>query len=117
MKACGVLLFTILLSLSTAQTYAKTREEKLSRQLTYLKKIPEVTWVQVQRNSVYIGWRVRPDDLRAIVGAAAYQGNRAIGFGVHIYNYDSTRFQTPSTGPLFFCTATFRYGEHKKNNC
>jgi len=101
-----------------AATHAgQSQTQRLGAQLGYMKKIAEVSWVTFERNSVYIGWRSRPTDIHAIVSAAAFQGNRAINFGVHVYNYDAGRFPTPDKGPLFFCTATVRHGKHQKNNC
>ena len=102
---------------SPAIARAESRQEQLTKTLAYLEEIPEVAWVSFESNSVYIGWKERPADIRTVVIAAAFHGNRAINFGVHIYNYDAASFPSPTNGPKFFCTATVRDGKHIKNNC
>ena len=118
-RAVVIVLIFVAVSFAFSPTIvrAETKQEKLARTLAYLKKIPEITWISFEGNSVYIGWKERPGDIRAVVGAAAFHGNRAINFGVHLYNYDASRFPRPTNGPLFFCTATVRHGKHKNNDC
>lgn len=90
----------------------QTEEEQLKNRLDYLYEIPEISWVKFERNSVYIGFTSVPSDLTLILGAAAFHGNKAIDFGVHVYAYDARRYG-PTTGGNFFKGATCRYGKVK----
>ena len=58
-----------------------------------------------------------PKDLRAIINAAAIWGNKAYGFGVHVWAVDA-RYKgwRPGDGP-FYCEATARYGKIEDNSC
>ncbi|MDV2504653.1 MAG: hypothetical protein RX318_11970 [bacterium] len=94
---------------------SKAREAVLQKELAYLKSIPEVRWVVFDGNNVYLGLRSLPGDIKIIVGAAAYHGNRAISFGVHVWAVDSKFRESPSDG--YICYATARYGKVRKNSC
>lgn len=88
----------------------------LKSSLQYLSKIDEVRWLEFDRNNVYIGFDRRPADLAAVVNAAAVIGNRAYGFGVHVWavNAENSGWR-PGDGP-YYCEATARHGE-LKNSC
>ena len=85
----------------------------LKSSLQYLTGIDEVEWIDFDKNNVYIGFERRPADLAAIVNAAAVIGNRAYGFGVHVWAVNAKRpGWRPGDGP-YYCEATARYGELK----
>ena len=87
------------------------KEGKLESTVAYLKDIDEVSWVEVEGNDVYIGFKSRPSDLTAIVGAAALHGNRATGFGVHVWAVDAKHTGwRPGSGP-YFLELTARHGK------
>ena len=90
---------------------AVPENQALRERLVYLERIEEVAWVQFDRNNVYIGFRNRPEDLAAVVNAAAVLGNKAHGFGVHVWAFDS-RYTgwRPGDGP-YYCEATARRGK------
>lgn len=90
---------------------AVPENQALRERLVYLERIEEVAWVQFDRNNVYIGFRNRPEDLAAVVNAAAVLGNKAHGFGVHVWAFDS-RYTgwRPGDGP-YYCQATARHGK------
>ena len=89
----------------------------LSKRLAYLKDMPEVSWVEVNNNSVFIGFKTLPRDLKSIVSAAAIHGNRAADFGVHIWAVpESQKNFRPGLDPSY-CTATARHGKIESNSC
>jgi hypothetical protein len=90
---------------STGRDYAS-----LERKLAYLNDIDEVSWVEFDANNVYVGFERRPADLSAIVNAAAVNGNRALGFGVHVWAVPGRRGWRPGDG-TYYCEATARHGE------
>ena len=87
------------------------REVRLTARLDYLLDIPEVQWTEVDGNTVYIGFREIPADLKDVCNAAAANGNRAISFGVHVWAVPaaSGRGWRPGDGPYYYET-TARYG-------
>lgn len=95
-----------------AKIEKKVEDNRLKDRLDYLYEIDEVSWVKFERNSVYIGFSSVPSDLTTILGFAAFHGNKAIDFGVHVYAYDACRYG-PTTGGNFFKGATCRYGKVK----
>ncbi len=101
-------------ALAPSSSY-REREAALRKKLAYLKSIPEVSWVVFDRNNVYLGLESLPSDIKIIVGAAAYHGNRAINFGVHVWAVDSKFRESPSD--RYICFATARYGKVRKNSC
>jgi len=88
------------------------KDSKLENRLNYLYEIPEISWVRFDDNSVYIGFTSIPSDITLILGGAAFFGNKAIDFGVHVYAYDACRYG-PTTGGNFFRGATCRHGKVK----
>ncbi len=108
----GLLLFSFC-SLSQAEDQAA-----LEARLVYLTDLPEVSWVIFNDNNVYVGFSSRPRDMGMIVNAAALHGNRAYGFGVHIYAVpDSDRDKLPWGKWRLYCSASARYGKVTKNDC
>lgn len=94
---------------------SKAREAVLQKELAYLKSIPEVRWVVFDGNRVYLGFGSLPKDIRIIINTAAYHGNQAINFGVHVWAVDSKFRESPADG--YICAATARYGKVRKSNC
>ena len=90
------------------------RENILANRLSYLTQLKEIAWVQIEGNNVHIGFTKRPSDLRTIVNAAAFQGNKAIKFGVHVWAYPE---QSKNSKNHYFCSATARYGKVQKSDC
>jgi len=92
-----------------------TNEEKLKTGCDYLTtEISEVKWIKFERNSIYIGFNPVPSDCRTIIGAAAFNGWKAIDFGCHVYAYNATKHPYPITDGSFFAGATCRYGKTKQ---
>ena len=85
--------------------------QALQDRLSYLGEIDEISWIEFEDNNVYIGFKRRPSDLGAIVNSAAVWGNRAHGFGVHVWATDARyRGWRPGLAP-YYCEATGRYGK------
>ena len=85
----------------------------LKKRLTYLRDIEEVAWVEFEDNDVYVGFTHRPSDLAAVINTAALHGNRAHGFGVHVWAvFANPRGWRPGDGP-YYCEATARSDELK----
>ena len=107
---------TILFIAGASESIAKD-QAALEKRLAYLTEISEVSWVEFDRNNVYIGFKERPADLRAIINAAAIWGNRAYGFGVHVWAVEARyRGWRPGDGP-YYCEATARHGKIENNSC
>lgn len=88
----------------------ESEEASLKKRLNYLYNIPEISWIKFEHNSVYIGFNSSRSDVTTILRMAAFHGNKAIDFGVHIYAY---KCSYPTTGGNFFKGATCRYGKVK----
>lgn len=48
-------------------------------------KLEEVAWVKRNRNSVYVGLKEVPSDMKGIANAWALQFNREWNFGAHVW--------------------------------
>jgi len=98
-------------------TVAHARDQRaLEDRLSYLKDLPEVGWVRFDGNTVYVGFKKRPADLASIVGAAAFHGNKAYGFGVHVWAVPANN-PNWKVGDTYYCEATGRYGKVEDNSC
>jgi hypothetical protein len=115
MKKLAIIFFAFMLSGFSTQAFAKDQQALESR-LGYLKDIPEVAWVNYNSNNVYIGFNKRPQDLASIVGGAGLFGNRAYGFGVHVWAVPADN-KNWKIGDPFYCEATGRYGKVQDNDC
>jgi hypothetical protein len=110
-----VLLCTGLVALGTPKVWAED-QKALEARLAYLKDIPEISWVKFNRNNVYLGFSRVPKDLPSIVGGAALFGNRAYGFGVHVWAVPADN-PNWKVGDPYYCEATGRYGKVQDNSC
>jgi len=97
---------------------SKTRDQAaLQNRLLYLSDIPEISWVEFDGNNVYIGFKELPSDLRTIINAAAVHGNRALGFGVHVWAIKASNKKWRPDSGSYLCEATARYGKIEHNSC
>lgn len=89
----------------------------LLRELDYLRtEVPELAWMEVDGNNVYLGFRFDiPDDWRLIVNGAALSGNRATDFGVHVWATQAREGWRPGDRGVL-CQATARDG-HLEQGC
>ena len=113
-----IILISLILSI-TLVFYAHAQDQTaLEERLTYLNDIPEISWVEFDGNDVYIGFNKRPSDLGSIVRGAAAFGNKAYGFGVHVWAVPAAeKGWRPGKGSNSYCSATGRYGKVEKSNC
>ena len=109
-----VLIFVILIS-ATYVTASRRDQSALKKSLAYLHDIPEISWVVIVRNNIYIGFNKRIKDMGAICRGAAVNGNRAYGFGVHIYAVDG--YQADWRKSKHYCAVTARSGRVTKSSC
>ena len=87
----------------------------LSNALSYLNKVTEIKWVDIDNNNVYIGFNPLPSDYKILCKAAALHGNNAINFGVHVWAIDASKYQKgwrPGNGTYYY-EVTARYGKIK----
>lgn len=107
-------------ALACQTTPAPRRSSRsLEPAVAYLRNVPGVAWIHVNDNRVGIGWKSRPSDLGVITRAAAVNGNRALGFGVHVWSVNAKGHTTPTdptTLPII-CTATARNGKVTDSDC
>ena len=75
----------ILLFIATVLMFTISFAEVDKLVLNYLNDIPEISWVKFNKNNVYVGFKSKPADMSSIVGGAALFGNKAYGFGVHVW--------------------------------
>ena len=68
----------------SAERYGN-RQVVLRKELSYLSDIPEVAWIEIERNSVYVGFSSLPSDWEMIIKGAALRGNEALNFGCHVW--------------------------------
>jgi len=105
---------------ATARTPAPSQQaDPVKEALSYLGNVSEVAWYEIDKNNVYIGFTSRPTDLGLVVGAAAFNGNKARDFGFHAWAVDAKTAQKgwrPGQ-PGYICSATCRHGKGEKNNC
>lgn len=93
------------------------RTERIRARLAFLDSVPEIAWVEVEGNEVYIGWRELPPDLRAVVNFAAAHANEAIRFGAHVYSALNVAPGWRPGQPGFICSASARGGRVTDSDC
>ena len=92
MKKLVIALLMVLLFFSVyAGSFDKGDQHILFKSVKYLTDIPEVSWIEVEQNDVYIGWNSIPSDFDMINRFAAMIGNRAINFGVHVWSIQASK--------------------------
>ena len=112
----SVILLVVGISMLPDDPDGTTNEpERLAEALAYLNEIDDVTWVEVDSNNAYSGFASVPEDLALIVNAAAMNGNKVLGFGVHVWAVQADLGWRPGQ-PGFLCEATARGGQFE-NTC
>lgn len=112
-----LLFITFMCIISIALNVFANDSENLKKRLEYLNDIPEISWYEVERNNVYIGFNTKPVDFMTIIHAAAVCGNNIYGSGVHVWAIPSSqKGWRPGDGP-YYCCATARGGRIKKSDC
>jgi hypothetical protein len=115
----SLVIFVIFLQLgksnqsSVPHRTSESKRANLISEMYYLNKIEEIEWVEIVSNTIYIGFKSVPSDLKLICNAAALKGNRTINFGVHVWAIDSNKFQKgwrPGDGTYYY-EVTARNGE------
>ena len=92
--------------------------DKLSAALAYLKQnVPEIAWVDFEKNNVYIGWRKIPPDFKAINWSSAMIGNRAIGFAVHVWSVEAKQKGWRPGDDPYYCETTARHRKVQDSSC
>ena len=72
--------------------------------------------MKFNQNNVYVGFKTKPADLANIVVGATLFGNRAYGFGVHVWAFPASNPDWEAGDP-YHCEATGRYGKINNNSC
>jgi len=108
------ILLILFIAISTS-CFAGSDYGALQKRLSYLNEIDEVAWVHFDKNNVYVGFNPLPHDYKFICQAAAFQGNKALNFGVHVWAVpsDDQSWKQGNTG-RYFCTTTARGGKVTK---
>ena len=96
----------------SSQQEVSLRQVTLERNLSYLKELPEIAWVRFDRNTVIIGIDRVPSDIQSIAQAAAFHGNRAIDFGVHVWVVPAS--STCGAFKNYYGMTTARHGKIEK---
>ena len=80
-----------------------TDQEILEKELNYVLDIPEVSWMLVKDNRVFIGFETSSDSLMgSILYTAALTGNKAINSNVRIFAVDHKDKELVLAGKGFF---------------
>ncbi|MFI3298739.1 MAG: hypothetical protein R3Y49_02935 [Rikenellaceae bacterium] len=70
----------------------ESKIEKMS-ELGFLNDIEDVAWwCVVDNNIAYIGFSDFPTDVKTICNSTAFQGNKALGFGFHVFAVDAKAY-------------------------
>lgn len=117
MKIKFIIFITLLPLFIIIFTVEAKDQAALEKRLAYLETLPEVSWVDFDNNNVYIGFKSRPRDICGIINAAAIFGNRAYGFGVHVWAFTADSRHGPVHKRPCYGLATARYGKIEKNTC
>ena len=88
-----------------------TRSEVLRKELSYLSDIPEVAWIEIEENSVYVGFNSLPKDWEMIIKGAALRGNNATNFGCHVWAVDANKKGWRPGDSPFYGEFTARHGK------
>lgn len=96
----------------------KSQEEALRATLSYLQKeVPEIAWMEIQANNVYLGWKSVPANFDSINRDAAVQANRALNFDVHVWSVSETQKGWRPGNKSFICETVARFGKVKESSC
>ncbi len=97
--------------------------DKLSRQLwdavTYLKSVPEIAWIEIEKRNIIIGWSGYPSKFSAINKTAAKKVSRKVRTEVRIYSVKQEQkgWRPGKDAPAHLCHSLGQKGRVKFSNC
>ncbi len=107
----AILLLLFFLPIESSALTKTENEQRLKEALSYLNDIPEVSWVEFDNNTVYVGFSELPDDWELIIKMAALNGNKATDFGCHVWATPAKQKNKPVDKRRYYGTVTARYGK------
>ena len=111
-----IIAIMLILCFVVPSSFGKRKDhDALVKSLDYLYDISDIQWVEIDRNNVYIGFISKPDDIGSIVRGAALKGNKAYGFGVHVWAMNANDDWQSSS--KYYCTASARRGKITSSDC
>ncbi len=85
--------------------------KKIMHRLEYLNDVEEIVWVEIESNTVYIGFEPIPNDWKMIIDFAALYGNNVTGFGTHVWAVYGKRKGWRPGDSSFIGSTTARHGK------
>ena len=87
------------------------REAAIRDALTHLKEVSEIVWIEIDRNTVYLGFSERFVDLSIVTKGVALRANEAISFGAHAWAVDAKHRGWRAGDGSYWFEATARNGQ------
>ena len=84
-KGATVVMLAMVFFLCLVSEVMAGNQKALEERLLYLYGLPGVISVVFDRNNVYVEFKKGVRDMKSIISAAAMHGNRAYGYGVHVW--------------------------------
>lgn len=111
-----IMLLILPLSLPS-QSHASALEKELKESINYLKKIPEVKWIKVKKNSVIVGWKGLPPQFNLINTEAALKATQATGRTIFIWSVRYTQKKWITGSRPYLCKTTASRGKVQESSC
>jgi len=114
MRLSKLILLCVSLVLVTTPSFSDN-QARLSKQLAYLKKIPEISEVIIYQNDIYIGFTTVPADMCNIVRDAAILGTSAYGYRIHVWGCLYDKNMPDPKMWKYYCLSTGQDGNTRLN--
>jgi len=96
---------------SKSSSRSLSQQQIITNELKYLNDIEEIGWYEVDGNTVYVGFNIRPTDISLILKGAALRANNAINFGVHVWAVKANQKGWRPGDSSYYEEVTARHGK------
>ncbi len=94
-----------------------SQEEAIISSLEFLRKIPEVDWVKINKHDVIIGWKGIPRLFVGLNRRAAVSASDAIGSPVHVWAVRHNQRNWKKGTKSYICQTLASNGKIRKSTC
>ncbi len=117
--ALSLFFFSLSLTAGNFASGADKQSRTLWNALTYLKSVPEISWLEIEGSNIIIGWNGYSSNFSAINRTAAKKASRKVPGEIRIYSVNANQkgWRPKKDAPAHLCHSLGKGGRLQFTNC
>ncbi len=111
--------FFLMVAMLSPVEAADGKHNKLWEAITYLKSVPEIAWIEIERDLIILGWDGYPARFSRINRTAAKRASKRVRGKIHVYSVkgDHRGWRPDKNEEGHLCRSTAKGGRLTFSNC